>query len=184
MLFVLSLMTGWVLGAVPGGRLVAIAAKDKVLSRGTGNPGPFLWVQKGFKGFAALCVLLEAGKIVAAMQMAWGLTASREAALMAGVVAVIGHGHSPFLRFVPCRGGVVYIGFALGVDVLAGGFLAALGGALYWFLTRQDFALLAVLMATPPVLFLLGGTNPAMAGMVLFGYGLWHHRRAFLTMMR
>ena len=184
MLLTLSLILGWLLGAVPGGRLVAIAAKDKVLARGTGNPGPFLWVQKGFKGLAALCVLLEAGKIVAAMQMAWVLTASREAALVAGIVAVVGHGHSPFLRFVPCRGGVVYVGFALGVDVLAGGFLAALGGALYGLVSRQDYALLAVLMAMPPMLFLLGGTNPAMAGMVLFGYGLWHHHRAFLTMTR
>lgn len=166
---------------MPGGRLVAIAARDKILTQGTGNPGPFLWHHKGHNGLAAVCFLLEAGKIMAAMQLAWWLTSAAEVALAAGVLAVVGHGYSPFLRFIPCRGGVVYLGFALGVSLWAGVGLAALWGAVYMYFNRQNMALFAVLLAMPAVLFYLEGTNPALSAIVLFAYGLWHHRWQFLT---
>lgn len=159
---------------------MAVATRDKILTQGTGNPGPFLWVKKGRNSAAAMCFLIEAGKIVAAMQLAWLLTATHEAALAAGIFAVMGHGHSPFLKFIPSRGGVVYLGFAFGVNVWAGLTLGTLWIAVYMYFNRQNLALFTALLALPPVLFFLEGTNPALAAIVLFAYSLWHHRRQFL----
>lgn len=159
---------------------MAITARDKILTRGTGNPGPFLWLQKGENSLAVLSASLEAGKIMAAMQLAWWLTAVHEVSLAAGILAVVGHGYSPFLRFLPCRGGAVYVGFAMGVNFWAGVGLALLWAVVYMYVKRQNLALFTLLLAMPPVLFFLEGTNPALSAIVIFVYSLWHNRRQFL----
>lgn len=127
-------------------------------------------------GAAILSFALEAGKIIAAVQMAWTLTGSRETALFAGFVAVLAHGHSPFLRFIPCRSSAVYTGFCFASHILAGGIVGLLWLAVYSWRKSHKWATLAQLLAMAPALFFLEGTTAGFFGILIFAYGLWHFR--------
>lgn len=169
------------LGGVPSGKLVAIAVRDKILTRGTGSPGPFLWYKKGQKGSALLSFALESGKIIAAMQAAWLLSSSEAFVLFAGMVAILAHGHSPFLHFTPCRSSAVYTGFCFGVNIFAGLLVGALWLGGYGIKKSQSLATFVQLLSLPPVLFFLEGTTAGFFGTLICAYGLWHHRRQFIN---
>lgn len=175
--FFLAAMVGLIMGGLPTGRAVGFIANDPVLAQGTGNPGALMWLKQGRLGTATMAFVLEAGKIIAAMQLAWLLTFAYGPLLVAGVAAVVAHGYSPFSRFRPCRTFSVFIGFAVAANLWAGVLLALMWAATFALTFRQYRATAVVLAALPVMMYVFKGYEAALAGVVLLGYGLWHYRR-------
>lgn len=172
------------MGGLPTGRAVGFIVNDSALAQGTGNPGALLWLKQGRLGSAVLAFVLEAGKIVAAMQVAWILTLAYPPLLLAGVAAVIAHGYSPFSRFRACRTFSVYLGFAWAASVLSGMLFSVLWVAVFALTRRQYRANLVVLLLYPLGFYLFRGYEAGFAGVVLLGYGLWHYRRGLWQTFR
>jgi glycerol-3-phosphate acyltransferase PlsY len=93
------LLLGYLLGAIPFGLLLTrVAGLPDIRTIGSGNIGATNVLRTGRKGLAAATLLLDAGKGAAAVLLA-GLLAGREAALWAGLGAVLGHLFPVWLRF-------------------------------------------------------------------------------------
>src|ERR1700735_1162651 len=96
------LLLGYLLGSIPFGLLLTRAAGLGDIRRiGSGNIGATNVLRTGNKGLAAATVLLDGGKGAVAVLLAVGF-AGHEAALWAGIGAVLGHAFPVWLRF---RGG-------------------------------------------------------------------------------
>lgn len=182
--FFFAIVIGALMGSLPTGRAVAFIANDPTLSSGTGNPGPLVWLKQGHLGFAVMGFVLEAGKIIAAMQLAWLLSMTMPPLLVAGVAAVVGHGHSVFSKFRPCRSFSVVMGFVFATSLWAGLLLGALWLGVFAASLRQHRATLYVLGALPVVLYFLKGYEASFAGVILFAYSLWHYRRGLWQAFR
>lgn len=99
-----ALPLAYLIGAIPFGRLVGIAALHKELASGVGNPGPFVFMVTGRRYWAAAVWLLEAGKIVSVVALGvfiLTLPIWQVACLM--FAATFGHMFSVFSKFRPCR---------------------------------------------------------------------------------
>jgi hypothetical protein len=96
------LLLGYLLGSIPFGLLLTRAAGLGDIRRiGSGNIGATNVLRTGNKGLAAATVLLDGGKgAVAVLLAVW--FAGHEAALWAGIGAVLGHAFPVWLGF---RGG-------------------------------------------------------------------------------
>lgn len=175
--YVFAALIGLIMGGLPTGRAVGFIANDPVLAAGTGNSGALLWLKQGRLGVALLAFALEAGKIIAAMQIAWLLTFSYPPLLVAGLVAVGAHGYSPYLHFRPCRTFSVFLGFALAAHVWSGVILTLLWFGLFMLTLRQYRATAYVLAAYPVVLYVFKGYEAGFAAVLLLVYALWHYRR-------
>ena len=95
-------LLGYLLGSIPFGLLLTRAAGLGDIRRvGSGNIGATNVLRTGSKGLAAATLLLDGMKGAVAVLLAVGL-AGRDAALWAGIGAVLGHAFPIWLRF---RGG-------------------------------------------------------------------------------
>jgi acyl phosphate:glycerol-3-phosphate acyltransferase len=105
-------LLGYVLGSIPFGLLLTHAAGlGDIRAIGSGNIGATNVLRTGNKGLAAATLLLDGGKGAAAVLLARAL-AGHDAALWAGLGAVLGHLFPVWLRF---KGGK---GVATGYGVL------------------------------------------------------------------
>jgi glycerol-3-phosphate acyltransferase PlsY len=93
------LLLGYLLGAIPFGLLLTRAAGlPDIRTIGSGNIGATNVLRTGSKALAAATLVLDAGKGAAAVLLA-GQLAGRDAALWAGLGAVLGHLFPVWLRF-------------------------------------------------------------------------------------
>ena len=93
------LLLGYVLGAIPFGLLLTRAAGlPDIRTIGSGNIGATNVLRTGNKRLAAATLLLDAAKGAAAVLLT-GWLAGRDAALWAGLGAVLGHLFPVWLRF-------------------------------------------------------------------------------------
>lgn len=178
-LYIFTALLGWGIGAVPTGKFVAYGVKNKYLLQGTGNTSPLSWFLVGDLWVAILAFFLEVGKIMAAMHIGWLFGGTVLLVFTAGVCAVIGHGYSPFLKFLPCRSSSVYVGFACGVNVFAGIILATIWAALFFWKREPYLALKVHLLSLPLVLFFYS-VWAGLFGFIVLCYGVYHHRQRFL----
>ncbi|HVZ08954.1 glycerol-3-phosphate 1-O-acyltransferase PlsY [Rhodopila sp.] len=140
---------GYLLGSIPFGLLLTKAAGlGDIRNVGSGNIGATNVLRTGRKGLAAGTLLLDALKGVAAVLIAWRL-GGREAALLAGLAAVVGHMFPVWLRF---KGGK---GVATGLGVLlAASWPVCVGACVIWLLMAKfgrisSLAALIAFAATP-----------------------------------
>jgi acyl phosphate:glycerol-3-phosphate acyltransferase len=109
---ILALVGGYLLGSIPFGLLLTRqAGLGDIRNIGSGNIGATNVLRTGRKGLAAATLVLDGAKGAAAVLIAAAL-AGRDAALVAGLGAVLGHLFPVWLRF---RGGK---GVATGLGVL------------------------------------------------------------------
>ena len=95
---------GYVLGSIPFGLLLTrVAGLGDIRAIGSGNIGATNVLRTGRKGLAAATLLLDALKGAAAVLIAAAL-AGRDAALWAGLGAVLGHLFPVWLRFKGVKG--------------------------------------------------------------------------------
>lgn len=119
---VLSLLAGYVAGAIPFAVLIARSQGVDIFKQGSGNPGATNVLRTMGKPAGYACFLLDAGKGVAAVLIANGLGAqflqepNALLPIMGLLGAIIGHSFSVFLMF---KGGK-------GVATTVGGILAML----------------------------------------------------------
>jgi len=95
---------GYLLGSIPFGLLLTrVAGLGDIRAIGSGNIGATNVLRTGRKGLAAATLLLDALKGAAAVLIAAAL-AGRDAALSAGLGAVLGHLFPVWLRFKGGKG--------------------------------------------------------------------------------
>ena len=182
------ILLGYVFGSVPFGLLLTRAAGlGDIRAIGSGSIGATNVLRTGKKGLAAATVLLDGGKGAAAVLIALAV-AGHDAALWAGLGAVLGHLFPVWLRFKGGKGvatgyGVLIaaawpVGLAAGavwlivaallrVSSLAGLVSFALAPFLAWALGDPDIATLAAAIAVlvfvrhhANIRRLLAGTEP------------------------
>jgi glycerol-3-phosphate acyltransferase PlsY len=176
MSLILAALLGYALGSIPFGLLLTKAAGlGDIRSIGSGNIGATNVLRTGRKGLAAATLALDALKGVAAVLVAgsiWG----RDAALVAGVAAMLGHAFPVWLGF---KGGK---GVATGLGVLlSAAWWLGLAAAAVWvvtaFLTRISSAsALAACAAAPLIALAVGDLRLAAFAAALAALVAWRHR--------
>jgi glycerol-3-phosphate acyltransferase PlsY len=107
------ILLGYLLGAIPFGLLLTRAAGlGDIRAIGSGNIGATNVLRTGRKGLAAATLLLDGLKGAAAVLIAFWL-AGHEAALWAGLGAILGHLYPVWLGFHGGKGGATGYGVLL-----------------------------------------------------------------------
>jgi glycerol-3-phosphate acyltransferase PlsY len=157
-----ALAGGYLLGSVPFGYIFTrLAGAGDIRSVGSGNIGATNVLRTGRKGLALATLLADAGKGLAAVLIAalW----SRDAAMLAGLGAFIGHLFPVWLGFRGGKGVATFIGVIAGVMPLAAVIFCGTW-LLVAVLTRySSLAALVAAALVPPAAWLLGA--PASAGL-------------------
>ena len=173
----LAFATGYLLGSIPFGLIITLAAGGPdVRTIGSGNIGATNVLRTGRKGLAAATLLCDALKGTAAVLLLRHFV-SNEAALVAGFGAFLGHVFPVWLKFKGGKGVATYIGLLIGVY-----WPAALIFCGIWLVVAlaSRYSSLSALVAsalTPGALFLLGMQAPA-ALFLLLTVLLWIMHRA------
>ncbi|MBW8268113.1 glycerol-3-phosphate 1-O-acyltransferase PlsY [Caldovatus aquaticus] len=172
---VLALALGYALGSIPWGLVLTAAAGLGDIRRiGSGNIGATNVLRTGRKGLAAATLALDALKGAAAVWVAWRLW-GRDAGLLAGAGAMLGHAFPVWLRF---RGGKG-VATAFGVLLTAAWWLG-LAAAAVWlavaFVTRISSAgALAAAAAAPAVALAFGDARLALMALALALFVTYRH---------
>jgi acyl phosphate:glycerol-3-phosphate acyltransferase len=143
-----ALVGGYLLGSIPFGLLLTRSAGlGDIRTIGSGNIGATNVLRTGRKELAAATLLLDAAKgAIAVLLAGWG---GREAMLVAGLGAVLGHLFPVWLRF---RGGKG-MATALGV-MIASAWPVGVLACVVWLVVaglfrRSSLAALMAILATP-----------------------------------
>jgi acyl phosphate:glycerol-3-phosphate acyltransferase len=146
------LMAAYLLGSIPFGfLLVLLVRKEDIRAKGSGNIGATNVMRSGAKGLGALTFLLDAGKGYAAVLLAeyWahrtGASVLQNAAIFAGLCAVLGHVFPVWLRFKGGKGVATAFGVFLALSPWAA--LAALGVFAVVLLLSRYVSLASILAA-------------------------------------
>lgn len=147
-MLIAAIIFGYALGSIPFGLIVTrLAGLGDIRAIGSGNIGTTNVLRTGKKGLAALTLIGDFGKGLAAVLIAglWG----NEAGLAAGLGAFLGHLYPVWINFKGGKGVATYIGVLAGVAPL----IALAFGAIWVsvaFLTRySSLSALTAAAATP-----------------------------------
>ena len=172
-----AFVVGYLLGSIPFGLIITHAAGGPdVRTIGSGSIGATNVLRTGRKGLAAATLLCDMLKGTAAVLLATHY-ATREAALIAGLGAFLGHLFPAWLKFKGGKGVATYIGLLLGLY-----WPSALIFGVIWLLVAfvSRYSSLAGLTASalmPLMLWLLGQPDAAALFLVL-SVLLWIMHRA------
>ena len=112
--WMLSLLLGYVLGSVPFGLvLTRLTGAGDLRAIGSGNIGATNVLRTGRKGLAAATLLLDMGKGLLAVLLAWRWFP--DAAAFAAIGAMVGHCFPVWLRFRGGKGVATLMGVSLGL---------------------------------------------------------------------
>jgi glycerol-3-phosphate acyltransferase PlsY len=161
----LASLLGYLLGSVPYGLLLTRAAGlGDVRSIGSGSIGATNVLRTGNRKIAAATLALDILKGVAAVLLAWHFW-GREAGLLAGLAALIGHCFPVWIGFKGGKG----VATAAGV-LLAAAWWLAIACAVIWLVaakvTKISSASALTACAAAPIVALLAGDLP-LAGFAL-----------------
>ena len=168
----LAFLSGYLLGSIPFGLLVARAAGHGDLRAiGSGNIGATNAMRAGGPWLGGATLLLDAGKGAAAVLVARAL-GGPEAALAAGLGAFLGHIFPVWLGFRGGKGVATMIGVTLAVLPLAGVAVLAVWAAAAAITRVSSVGGLLGAVSAPATAAALGATGPlglfaAMAVLVI-----------------
>ena len=171
-----ALAFGYLLGSIPFGLIVTrLAGTQDIRAIGSGNIGATNVLRTGRKGLAVVTLLGDALKGTAAVLIADAL-GGRDAALMAGLGAVLGHLFPVWLGFKGGKGVATFIGVLIGVS-----WPAALAFGAVWIavaaVTRySSLSGLVASGAMPPLLWLMGDGKAALLFLLLAALVWMKHR--------
>jgi acyl phosphate:glycerol-3-phosphate acyltransferase len=114
LIYLLSFAGGYLLGSIPFGLILTrLAGLGDLRDIGSGNIGATNVLRTGKKSLAALTLILDAAKGTAAVLLAaqWG----KDAAMLAGLGAFLGHLFPVWLGFRGGKGVATYIGVLAGL---------------------------------------------------------------------
>ncbi len=113
-MWIAALAFGYALGSIPFGLILTrLFGAGDLRSIGSGNIGATNVLRTGRKGLAAATLLLDLGKGLASVLIAWWLFP--EAVSLAAAGAILGHCFPVWLRFRGGKGVATLMGVALGL---------------------------------------------------------------------
>jgi len=157
----IALALGYLLGSIPFGLIVTrLGGAGDVRAIGSGNIGATNVLRTGRKDLAAATLLLDAFKGTAAVLIA-GAFFSRDAMIVAGLGAFLGHLYPVWLRFKGGKGVATFLGCLLGVSWPAGLVFIAVWLATAWLSKYSSASALVASLVSPLALLLLGQRDAA-----------------------
>ena len=158
---IIALVLGYLLGSIPFGLIVTkLGGAGDVRAIGSGTIGATNVLRSGRKDLAAATLLLDALKGTVAVLIA-GAFLSREAMIVAGLGAFLGHLYPVWLRFKGGKGVATFLGCLLGVYWPAGLVFIAVWLATAWLSKYSSASALVASLASPLALLLLGQRDAA-----------------------
>jgi acyl phosphate:glycerol-3-phosphate acyltransferase len=158
-----AFILGYLLGSIPFGLILTkLAGTQDLRSIGSGNIGATNVLRTGHKGLAAATLVLDALKGTAAVIIA-GYYAGPNAAMLAGLGAVLGHLFPVWLKFKGGKGVAVYIGVLIGLFWPAAVVFCVLWLATAFTTRYSSLSALVAAFVTPIFLWWFG--HPALASL-------------------
>ncbi|AXE64874.1 glycerol-3-phosphate acyltransferase [Hyphomonas sp. CACIAM 19H1] len=178
-IYAVAAMAGYLAGSIPFGLvLVKAAGLGDIREIGSKSIGATNVLRTGRKDLALATVLLDSLK-AGLVALAFTLIAGREAGMVAGAAAFLGHCYPIWLKFKGGKGVATYAGLLLFITPLHG----LVVGAPVWLgmfaLTRiSSLSALTAAVAVPPGAYLLGERSPVILGglAALSVLVFWTHR--------
>jgi glycerol-3-phosphate acyltransferase PlsY len=162
------LVLAYVIGSIPTSYIVAhrLTGRD-IREMGDGNPGMMnVWDSVGF--WPAFVVGWgDAGKGMATVGLAYLLGLDTAGAVVAGLVAVVGHDYSLFLRLHGGNGMATSAGAILALVPLAAAPAIATAVALWMLLGTRRLGGMVGLMIVPMLAYVLNAEAAAITGVIL-----------------
>jgi len=171
----MAALFGYLLGSIPFGLLLTkLFQAGDLRSIGSGNIGATNVLRTGNKGLAAATLLLDGGKGTVAVLLA-GYWYAPDAAIVAGMMAVIGHNFPMWLGFKGGKGVATTFGVLLALSWPAG-----VVTLLTWLLVAvtmrySSLAALISFAASPFYMYFLGDENKAVLATILAVLGFIRH---------
>ena len=177
MTLALAFALGYLLGTVPFGVVLTRAAGGPDLRAvGSGNIGATNVLRTGSKALAAATLIGDMLKGTAAVLLAAHFF-GREAALAAGLGAVLGHVFPLWLKFKGGKGVATYIGVLIGLAWIAAAIFGAIWLAVACISRYSSLAALIASALTPVTLWLMNRPDAAVLYAALTAL-LWFMHRA------
>lgn len=171
----LAALLGYLLGSIPFGLLLTkLFQAGDLRSIGSGNIGTTNVLRTGRKDLAAATLLLDGGKGAVAVLLA-GYWFAPDAAIIAGMMAVIGHNFPMWLRFEGGKGVATTLGVLLALSWPAGLATAATWLLVALTLRYSSLAALLSFVASPFYMYFLGDENKAVLAVLLAVLGIVRH---------
>ncbi|CDZ63065.1 Glycerol-3-phosphate O-acyltransferase [Neorhizobium galegae bv. orientalis] len=170
-----ALVFGYLLGSIPFGLLLTRAAGlGDIRSIGSGNIGATNVLRTGNKKLAAATLLLDALKATVAALVAWYVF-GKEAGLLAGFAAFMGHLFPVWLGFKGGKGVATYIGTLLGVAPWMVLVFAAIWLGVAKISKYSSLSALVATLVIPVVLWFLNEPKIALVMAVMTAISWWKH---------
>ncbi|MDB5641194.1 MAG: glycerol-3-phosphate acyltransferase [Hyphomicrobiales bacterium] len=158
---IIALLLGYLLGSIPFGLIITkLGGAGDVRAIGSGNIGATNVLRTGRKDLAIATLLLDALKGTVAVLIASAFF-SREAMLVAGLGAFLGHLYPVWLRFKGGKGVATFLGCLLGVYWPAALVFIAAWLLAAWLTKYSSAGALVASLASPLALLLLGQRDAA-----------------------
>ncbi len=182
-IYLLAAVCGYAMGSVPFGLILTkLAGKGDVRDIGSGNIGATNVLRTGSKALAAgtlLCDMLK-GLVPALVAKAWGL----EAAVIAGLFALLGHMFPVWLKFKGGKGVATYIGVLAGLYFPLAATFCVIWLAIALIFKISSLSALVACALTPLAVFVLGIPALVVPLCVMTVLIFWKHRENIQRLMR
>lgn len=173
-----ALVIGYLLGSIPFGIvLTRLSGGPDLRSIGSGNIGATNVLRTGNKKLAALTLLGDMLKGTAAVLVGVVLLGSREAGLVAGLGAFLGHLFPVWLNFKGGKGVATYLGVLIGVKGSIALVFAAVWLSIAYLTRYSSLSALVASLLTPLLLWFWAGLHLAAALMGVLTLLLWFMHR-------
>jgi glycerol-3-phosphate acyltransferase PlsY len=175
----LALVIGYLLGSIPFGIvLTRLSGGPDLRSIGSGNIGATNVLRTGNKKLAALTLLGDMLKGTAAVLVGAWLFGGREAALVAGFGAFLGHLFPVWLRFKGGKGVATYLGILIGLKLSIAVVFAAVWLSIAYLTRYSSLSALVASLLTPLLLWFWAGLYQSALLMAALTVLLWIMHRA------
>ncbi len=173
--WIFALLFGYALGSIPFGLILTrLFQAGDLRSIGSGNIGATNVLRTGRKGLAAATLLLDMGKGLVAVLLAWQMFP--EAVSLAAAGAILGHCFPVWLRFKGGKGVATLMGVATGLAWPIGLAYAATWLGLLALLRISSLAGMSAALIAPLAALLTGHGEFAPVLVLTAVLVLWLHR--------
>jgi glycerol-3-phosphate acyltransferase PlsY len=173
-----ALVLGYLLGSIPFGIILTrLSGGPDLRSIGSGNIGATNVLRTGNKKLAALTLLGDMLKGTAAVLLAAALLGGREAGLIAGLGAFLGHLFPVWLRFKGGKGVATFLGILIALKGSIALIFAALWLSIAYLTRYSSLSALVASLLTPLLLLFWVRDAKAATLMTVLAALLWFMHR-------
>lgn len=174
-----ALVVGYLLGSIPFGMILTrLTGGPDLRSIGSGNIGATNVLRTGNKKLAALTLLGDMLKGTAAVLLAAALFGSREAGLVAGFGAFLGHLFPVWLRFKGGKGVATFLGILIALKASIALIFAAIWLSIAYLTRYSSLSALVASLLTPLLLLFWVRDARAALLMAVLALLLWFMHRS------